>query len=200
VKIARRTPKQARAQVTIDAILEATAQIVEKEGEAAFTTNRVAERAGVSIGSLYQYFPDKRAILREMAKRETNALREAASHMVGKDRDEQYVFRLIAAFEGRPKLRRLVVKSLTADVAAMPMERIGADADRAAHQMEPDFKLSRINGYILSRAVIGIVRAAVIEDAPFLYKPEFAHGLVRLLRSYRAAAMPNTSKSVARRR
>jgi AcrR family transcriptional regulator len=181
--------------VTIDAILEATAQIVERRGEAAFTTNHVAERAGVSVGSLYQYFPDKRAILREMAKRETNALREAASRMTGKDRDQQYVYRLIGAFAGRPKLRRLVVKSLTADVADMPMDRIGADADRAAHQMEPDFKLSRVDGYILSRAVIGIVRAAVIEDAPFLYKPEFADGLVRLLRSYRAAAVKPAVKS-----
>lgn len=48
-KIARRKPKQARAQATIAAILEATAQIVERQGEAAFTTNYVAERAGVSI-------------------------------------------------------------------------------------------------------------------------------------------------------
>lgn len=143
----------------------------------------------LAFGSLYQYFPDKRAILREMAKRETNALRQAAALMTGKDRDQQYVYRLIGAFAGQPKLRRLVVKSLTADVADMPMERIGLDSDRAAHQMEPDFKLSRIDGYILSRAVIGIVRAAVIEDAPFLYKPEFADGLVRLLRSYRAAAV-----------
>jgi hypothetical protein len=88
-----------------------------------------------------------------------------------------------------------VVKSLTADVADRPMERIGMDVDRAAHQMEPDFKLSRIDGYILSRAVIGIVRAAVIEDAPFLYKPEFAHSLVRLLRSYRAAALKPAAAS-----
>jgi AcrR family transcriptional regulator len=108
-KTARRKPKQARAQGTIEAILEATAQIVERQGEAAFTTNHVAERAGVSIGSLYQYFPDKRAILREMAKRETIALREAAAKMTGKDRDQQYVYRLIGAFAGRPKLRRLVV-------------------------------------------------------------------------------------------
>ncbi|HEY1709763.1 MAG TPA: helix-turn-helix domain-containing protein [Rhizomicrobium sp.] len=188
-KTARRAPKQARAKATIDAILEATAQILEKQGEKVFTTNHVAERAGVSIGSLYQYFPDKRAILREMAKRETDALREAASRMPAKDRDEQYVHRLIGAFAGRPHLRRVVVKSLTADVADMPMEKIGADVDRAAHQLEPDFKLSRIDGYILSRAVIGIVRAAVIEDAPFLYKPEFAQALVRLMRSYRDASV-----------
>jgi AcrR family transcriptional regulator len=53
----RRQPVQARGQRTLAAILQATAQILVKEGEAALTTNRIAERAGVSIGTLYQYFP-----------------------------------------------------------------------------------------------------------------------------------------------
>jgi AcrR family transcriptional regulator len=59
----RKLPKQARSEATVDAILEAAAQIFERQGYAAGTTNRIAERAGVSIGSLYQYFPNKDAIL-----------------------------------------------------------------------------------------------------------------------------------------
>ncbi len=59
----RKLPKQARSQTTVEAILEAAAQIFERHGYAAGTTNRIAERAGVSIGSLYQYFPNKDAIL-----------------------------------------------------------------------------------------------------------------------------------------
>ncbi|KAA9157025.1 helix-turn-helix transcriptional regulator, partial [Delftia sp. BR1] len=62
----RRQPVQARAQRTLEAIVQAAAQILVKEGEAALTTNRIAERAGVSIGTLYQYFPDKQAVLRAM--------------------------------------------------------------------------------------------------------------------------------------
>ncbi|WP_448869337.1 TetR/AcrR family transcriptional regulator, partial [Delftia acidovorans] len=62
----RRQPVQARAQRTLQAIVQAAAQILVKEGEAALTTNRIAERAGVSIGTLYQYFPDKQAVFRAM--------------------------------------------------------------------------------------------------------------------------------------
>ena len=55
----RRNPKQARAQATVDAILEATFHILETDGLAQLTTNGIAERAGVSIGTLYQYFSDR---------------------------------------------------------------------------------------------------------------------------------------------
>ena len=59
----RKRPKQARSTELVAAILEAAAQVLAKEGAARFTTARVAERAGVSVGSLYQYFPGKAAIL-----------------------------------------------------------------------------------------------------------------------------------------
>jgi AcrR family transcriptional regulator len=58
----------------VDAIVEAAAQVFEYEGLAA-TTNRIAERAGVSIGTLYQYFPHKRALLHELAERHVSAAR-----------------------------------------------------------------------------------------------------------------------------
>jgi AcrR family transcriptional regulator len=58
----RRKPQQRRARQTVDAILEAVIRVLKREGFTALTTNRIAEVAGVSIGSVYQYFPDKRAI------------------------------------------------------------------------------------------------------------------------------------------
>lgn len=58
----RKMPRQARAKATFDAIVEATAQLLLKEGYDHFTTARAAERAGVSIGTLYQYFPNKAAL------------------------------------------------------------------------------------------------------------------------------------------
>ena len=66
----RRSPRQARSRATWEAIVEAAAQVLEQGGAAGFNTNAVAERAGVSIGTLYQYFPDKQAILAAAAKRE----------------------------------------------------------------------------------------------------------------------------------
>ena len=59
----RKRPSQARSTDLVAAILEAAAQVLAKEGAPRFTTARVAERAGVSVGSIYQYFPNKAAIL-----------------------------------------------------------------------------------------------------------------------------------------
>ncbi|GAC89152.1 transcriptional regulator TetR [Gluconobacter thailandicus F149-1 = NBRC 100600] len=59
----RKAPQQARAIRLVDAVLEAALQVLATEGAQRFTTERVAERAGVSVGSLYQYFPNKAAIL-----------------------------------------------------------------------------------------------------------------------------------------
>ncbi len=70
----RRRPRQARSHATLDAILEAAAQILERRGVGGFTTNHVAERAGVSIGTLYQYFADKEAVLLAALRRELDTL------------------------------------------------------------------------------------------------------------------------------
>lgn len=65
----RKRPRQRRSQQTVDAILEATARILVSEGYDKTSTNRVAKLAGVSVGSLYQYFPNKQALVLAVAKR-----------------------------------------------------------------------------------------------------------------------------------
>jgi AcrR family transcriptional regulator len=69
-KTARKLPKQARSQATVNAVLEATVQVLEREGVDAATTTRIAEVAGVSIGTLYQYFSHRDAILDALQDRE----------------------------------------------------------------------------------------------------------------------------------
>ena len=66
---ARKTPRQARAAATLEAILEATLQVLVAAGPARLTTTRVAERAGVSVGTMYQYFPNKQALLYAVTER-----------------------------------------------------------------------------------------------------------------------------------
>ena len=58
----RRVPAQERAQATVEAMLDAAIKLLKRRGASSITTNRIAETAGVSIGSVYQYFPNKRAI------------------------------------------------------------------------------------------------------------------------------------------
>jgi AcrR family transcriptional regulator len=70
----RRRPRQSRSRATWEAIVEAAVQILERRGSEGLNTNRIAERAGVSVGSVYQYFPDKHAILAAAARREMEQL------------------------------------------------------------------------------------------------------------------------------
>jgi AcrR family transcriptional regulator len=65
----RKVPRQARAKVTVDAIIEATTQVLLEDGYDRFSTARAAERAGVSVGSLYQYFPNKAALTAAVIQR-----------------------------------------------------------------------------------------------------------------------------------
>ncbi|KQV27541.1 TetR family transcriptional regulator [Rhizobium sp. Root1203] len=65
----RKEPQQARARATVETMIEAGARILSEEGWAGFTTNRVAEVGGISIGSLYQYFPDKLSLIEAVRRR-----------------------------------------------------------------------------------------------------------------------------------
>ena len=71
----RREPRQERSRQTVEAVLEAVQRVLRRHGAAAITTNRVAEAAGVSIGSLYQYFPDKQAIFTALHDRHVDGVR-----------------------------------------------------------------------------------------------------------------------------
>ncbi len=64
----RKTPRQARSTASVEAILQATVQVLLRDGRAKLTTTRVAERAGVSVGTLYQYFPNKSSLLQALLK------------------------------------------------------------------------------------------------------------------------------------
>jgi len=74
----RRKPSQARARATVDVILEAAEQVLLRGGTSAFNTNCVAERAGVSVGSVYQYFHDKGELLAEVKRRKRQAIARSA--------------------------------------------------------------------------------------------------------------------------
>ena len=74
----RKIPRQARAQATVEAIIVATAQLLTEQGFVNLTTARVAERAGVSIGSLYQYFPTKQGLAAAVVLGWASAPRESS--------------------------------------------------------------------------------------------------------------------------
>lgn len=195
-EIKRRIPRQARAAETVAAILEAAAQILEAGGLAAFTTNAVAERAGVSIGTLYQYFVDKNALLLALARQELGAaLVEVGRALSGVDdptpesRVRAMVRAMVHAFRGRSRARKAVVQAILAQGLGIEMvapinsfiANIGTVIGQDAQRLPP---LEREQVFVLSRALLGAIRAAVMEEQPFLQGRRFEDELVRLVMSY----------------
>ncbi|RUW45874.1 TetR/AcrR family transcriptional regulator [Mesorhizobium sp. M8A.F.Ca.ET.021.01.1.1] len=80
--LTRRTPKQQRSRQTVDVVLEAVQLVAKRHGTLAITTNRIAEAAGVSVGSLYQYFPDKRAIFTALHDRHVDEVRRVIKQTI----------------------------------------------------------------------------------------------------------------------
>jgi len=81
---ARRDPAQERSRQTVDAIVEAAGRLLVEQGRLGVTTNAVAERAGVSIGSLYQYFPNKEAIFASLQERHRDQVMPLIQHMLAR--------------------------------------------------------------------------------------------------------------------
>ncbi len=75
--IPRKRPVQSRSRATYDAILDAAAQVLADQGYPASTTNKIADRAGVSIGSLYEYFPSKEAVFTALIEKHDQAMADS---------------------------------------------------------------------------------------------------------------------------
>jgi AcrR family transcriptional regulator len=136
----RKRPKQTRSTELVAAILEAAAQVLAQEGAQRFTTARVAEKAGVSIGSLYQYFPNKAAILFRLQSDEW--------------RQTSDLLRVILEDARRPPLERLrqlvhaFVRS-ECDEAAM---RVALDDAAPLYRDAPEAREARASGDSAVRA------------------------------------------------
>jgi AcrR family transcriptional regulator len=115
----RKSPRQERSKATVEAILEAATDILIRQGASRLTTNRIAERAGVNIASLYQYFPGKQAIIAERRRRhgaETRAaVRRALVERRGGDLEatvRALVSMGVAAHAVNPELHRVFTEDL----------------------------------------------------------------------------------------
>jgi len=183
----RRSPRQARASETVAAILEAAAQILEAGGFEAFTTNAVAERAGVSIGTLYQYFANKKALLLALAKQEIEStlakLRRPEATQSPEDRVRYTVRAIINAFRGRLRVRKAVVEAILASGTGIEMMPPVA-AFIAHHPRTLIPALTDEQVFVLSRALMGTIRSAVLEQQPFFRSRAFEDELLRLGASY----------------
>jgi AcrR family transcriptional regulator len=113
----RKLPRQDRARVTFDALVEACAQLLARDGYAALTTNAIAERAGVSVGTLYQFFPNRDAVIAELIRQRLLATLPAVreSMQVARGADDALAW-LVRRLVGRVVDDREVLRALVRDV------------------------------------------------------------------------------------
>jgi AcrR family transcriptional regulator len=111
----RRSPRQQRAQRTVDAVLDSVARLLKRGGVAAVTTNRIAEVAGVSIGSVYQYFPNKQAIFTALLDRHHEAMARLVEATLAERADAPFddvvrglVEAMVAAHAADPELHQML--------------------------------------------------------------------------------------------
>ncbi len=193
----RRTPKQRRSRVIVSAILEAGRRLLEAEGPRALTTNRIAERAGVSIGSLYRYFPNKQAIVAAIYEsetgREVDGIRSSGTWAIECVPLPDALAALVDYQLERH--RRLIelgsdfYREHHRDFSLGP--RVGADAlemrlrdlllrhGEAVCVRDPEQA-----AFVLARGVSAIVRRAVDERPEKLRQPAFRDELVDLVQTY----------------
>jgi AcrR family transcriptional regulator len=194
----RRQPSQLRSQHTINTIFQATTHIISRDGEAALTTNKIAEKAGFSVGTLYQYFPSKEAIVAALIARERQRVIEEIAEFIEKillhSSDlpatlQSYVQMLVRSFAGGIPSRKLLcrigwrvdhereiapsIREMT-DRISVALSRI--DTSSAALKL----RIQPVTLFVVTRAILGVIRSASLEKSALLDSSEFEAELARL--------------------
>jgi len=191
----RKQPRQARSRTTVEAIVQAGARILGRRGWAGFTTNAVAEAAGVSIGSLYQYFPDKHALIDAIRRQHLAdclaAVRRPADGRSLQQFVEDLVDEMIAVHSGHPGLHQVLLDEVSAAEgrrdphSAFEREYLGCHARAVAHFRggeEP--AADAVAGTLVSDVLDGVIHNAVRRGE--LGSAAIRTELVRMLRLYLA--------------
>ncbi len=187
----RKKPRQERAHATVDAILLAAAHILKTEGFERATTNRIAELAGVSIGSLYQYFPNKASIVGALRERHSDWFNGCLRAEIDR----------VAELPMRPAARAAVELMIAMHVVDPALHN--ALSERRAmephvelefrHLMQAKLEENRANirpldlelaSFITIRALEALIHGTALDEPERLSNPHFAEEVTELLVRY----------------
>jgi AcrR family transcriptional regulator len=193
----RKQPQQDRSKVTVEAILEATTHILTEEGYDKANTNRIAERAGISIGSLYQYFPNKESLMATLIEQHSNEMAELVETKLNNLFDSpleivvpELINAVIAAHAINPRLHQVLSEEIPRLGKSIQMEQAQARIaqilrsylERWRDSIEP--RNLEMTVFILCRTVDALSHAAVIEYPDFIKDDRFEIEVSKLLLSY----------------
>jgi AcrR family transcriptional regulator len=195
----RKQPKQGRAKATVEAILTATAHILVRYGFEAASTNRIAAKAGVSIGSLYQYFPSKDALIAALLERHVREmLGVMQAGLAGstarsmRQRAREMVRVMLAAHAVEPHLHRVFMEEMpyaNRMQRLAELERMFEELARVSLEQERPRVRPRnldIAAFVLVQAVEALTHAAVLHRPELLRSEEFLDETTELIVRYLA--------------
>lgn len=188
----RKSPSQRRSTDTVEAIMEAVVRILRRDGYGGLSTRRVAEVAGVSVGSLYQYFPNRQAIVAELVRRRVAAFIAAAeaADISGAADLRSAVTTMTTAFLAEKRGSLWLSAVLEGAMGEVHGRQIVAGALRAAAPALAD-RLSQAAGTPVDArklalglsAIDGAIWEAASDDAEAMATPAFRDMLVDILRA-----------------
>jgi AcrR family transcriptional regulator len=204
-KTRTRTPSQQRARDTVDAIVQAAAQVFARHGYAAGTTNRIAERAGVSVGSVYQYFPNKDALLTAVHQVHQREARTIVGRLLDerlqkpRDLEDQlraFLVELVAMHTRSPALHRVLFEEAPRPAS---VQRSSREFDRQARRQteallrsspELDVPHPACAAFIVSQTVECLAHQFALHQPPGVDERTFVDEVVVLLGRYLQRSQP----------
>ena len=174
----RKSPVQARSSASVDALLEATIQVLLSAGKEQLTTTKVALRAGVSVGTLYQYFPNKSALLQAALKRHLDEVTEAMERVCREQKGntlQHMATALINTFldaKMRDAKTSVALYSVSSDVdGAKIVQQMGVRSNKAIVGMlstarEPLTRDPQLVASMLQSAMVGVSRRLLESGTP----------------------------------
>src|SRR5262245_5731496 len=204
----RREPSQQRSQVTVTAILDAAARVFDERGFETGTTNHVAQKAGVSIGSLYEYFPNKDSLVVALVERELESERERLLAILAPARTPRalasqlhaFVETLVELHARRPALHRILVDQAEHPPAAHACvlrfeESLAHALEASLRSARPGLRDADTAAHLIVQTTESLAHRFVLRGIHALERDAFVAELTRLLAAYVGVAPAPGSRS-----
>ena len=198
----RKAPAQERSRVMVEAILTATARVLLRVGYDRCSTNLVAREAGVSVGSLYQYFPSKEAVVVALAEREMAAVEaELTPRMAAladaplEDLAGEMLEAMVAIYRRNPRLQRVLLEEVPRIGALERLESLNARFERMvtdwleANRSRVEVDEPSLVAWGLVTAIAAITHRALRERPELLASGRLEEQVLRLALSYVAPSL-----------